>query len=140
MGVCIFAALAAITDWFAPPKIGVLCRRMTDWGEFSIVRTRNDHDLEPFTEVLWLREYGGRQYDWCLDVTSYGFFSSAFISPATDGTIKIEVFPSTWTMHRTTNGWSLVDGSGRSFPGVETPDYRMPTNIPPLMSRTEAEQ
>lgn len=96
--------MAILTLWLPERKSGVLSRLDTEWGEFLIIRDETVNSPEPFVETLWLREYGGRRYEWCLDPMSYGIFSQADLQVLSNQTIQVRLFPCTWTLHNTTNG------------------------------------
>lgn len=114
------------------PKVGVLARMETEWGDALIVRSANSHSLEPYSEALWLREYGGGFYEWPLDTMSYGFFSDSSLREMDRQSIEVFLFPSTWVVQRTTNGWHIVDGNGRRSELFIPPEDHIPTNLPAL--------
>ncbi len=135
MAVILGILLAIFCLALGKPSDGVLARLETEWGEFFILRSSNGHSMEPYSEALWLRDYGGGFYEWPLDTMSYGFFSHSGLRLKDRQSVEVSLFPSTWMVHRETNGWYIVDGEGRRSALFIPPEDHIPKKLLPLPSR-----
>ena len=117
------------------PRQGVLAQVEADWGDVLVFRNANERTDEPYSETLWLRESGGGWHLWHLDTMSYGFISHCGLRLIDQKRIKVSLFPSEWTVYKSTNGWRIIDGKGRHSELFLSAESHIPKNLPPLRSR-----